>query len=653
MLKKRTGIGRVFAVLMSFMLIVTSFNIAGAIKAYAAISCTLKISCAQGMEVPGNYGIEYNECDAEGNSTGSNGWLSGNSDGSEASAELSAIGSEYIKIKVQSAGKDIFINGSCDNSWDSGKVIAVSELAAEYQFQLQPPQGNQPSDPQDPQDPPSGPAEAVNLTINWQGEFGDIAVGGYHIDASGATSGSETFTEAQCDGDNINISVVAPFTMVFSSLKVDGSEKLSSNADTYDFTIPKTNTTVSIVSVVAGTGSHTIVWAYDDEFGADALVEHGKVEVISGAENHGERHYLAQKDSVVTIKLIPDYGYQVVGAKINGDIDLTAGTNVNVFSFSMPNTNVHFQGIFTSTEDIVSNSSSAVSGASFAGNAVASTGGTAKMTIANATPSDTSVVTQEIDTSKDVQAVDITMDQLFYKNSAESIWTEHKTELGSAAQVELTVKQAADGYAVLREHEGSVEEIASNYDESTNKITFASDKYSTYTLVPLKTANNTYTEEETKPASSDAPSGTSITTGGKSDVTVQEEKEEVVKDIKTISTDKTAVSELAEQAAPQTAYNMSAYKTVKGFLAGIDKISKNNQGKVIEIYTDKPICFSRYILESIKKTNATFVYYFMSEGHLYRITISAGADISKLLESNGFAGPLYIGKQLGTSVLVK
>ena len=110
---------------------------------------------------------------------------------------------------------------------------------------------------------------------------------------------------------------------------------------------------------------------------------------------------------------------------------------------------------------------------------------------------------------------------------------------------------------------------------------------------------------------------------------------------------------MVEKSVPSRAYNMSAYKTVKGFVTGINKISKNAVKGTVSIYTDKPICFSKYILESIKKNNITLVYYFMHEGHLYRITIPAGADITKLLESNGFAGPLYVGKQLGTSTLIK
>ena len=118
------------------------------------------------------------------------------------------------------------------------------------------------------------------------------------------------------------------------------------------------------------------------------------------------------------------------------------------------------------------------------------------MTISEATPSDTDNVTGTIDTTKSVQAVDIRMDQLFYKNSADAVWSTNKTELSSAAEVSLTVNQSAGGYAVLREHNGVVEEIAANYNSSTNTITFSSNKYSTYTLVPLKGQETTVIQQE-------------------------------------------------------------------------------------------------------------------------------------------------------------
>lgn len=335
----------------------------------------------------------------------------------------------------------------------------------------------------------SNTEETVNLSVTWTGDFGDITIGGHRVNVA---SGGETFTSARVNSENkIEVIIQAPFAEDYNSIKLNGEEKFTNSMpeSRYVFYIPKTDTSLAIVVTKAAATKGTIVWAYDDSFGADAKVENGTVEMVSDFDGT-PGHYLVDYDAEVTIKLIPAYGYQVIGAMINGNVPLTANSASNEFKFTMPHTNVHFQGIFTKTDDIVANTSSSVGGASFAGDKVAANGGTAKMTLTDATPADTSSITAEIDTTKAVQAVDITMDQLFYKNSASDVWSNNKTELTDAAQVNLTVNQDAEGYAVLRTHNGVVEEIPANYNSETHTISFASNKYSTYTLVPLTESNN-------------------------------------------------------------------------------------------------------------------------------------------------------------------
>lgn len=436
--------------------------------------------------------------------------------------------------------------------------------------------------------------------------------------------------------------------------------------DKIKVTVPHADS-YNIVLTAGVSDDVTIVWAYDRDYAVskyeddDAFVENGTVELLKierGPDNvfyqkgdskeevaiddKGGYVQLKARDKV-TIKLVPKYGYQVVGAKINGEVNLGVESGQSTFSFEMPDTNVHFQGIFKQTADIVSNTASVVSGATFDGSNVAATGGTAKMTIADATPASTASVSG-IDATKSVQAVDITMNQLFYKNTKVDPWSTSKTDLEAAAEVSLTVNQAADGYAVLRTHGGDVQEIPASYDPATNKITFASDKYSTYTLVPLKKSNNTYVPE-TKSES-------------KGEETQEPVVEEVIKDVSQVTVDKTALAAQTEQLIPGTTFNFSAVRTTKGLITSIEKASQkslkaNSKAKTVSIYTSNPFCFNRNILDTMRKTNQTFSYYFMYKNHLYSVTVPAGTDPGKVLEKNGCAGPLYIGRMLGTTRLIK
>ena len=58
------------------------------------------------------------------------------------------------------------------------------------------------------------------------------------------------------------------------------------------------------------------------------------------------------------------------------------------------------------------------------------------------------------------------------------------------------------------------------------------------------------------------------------------------------------------------------------------------------------------LLKAICDGKKDVVYYFMYKGHLYSVTIPTNVSIEKVLEKNGFAGPLYVGKQLGTTRLI-
>ncbi len=106
----------------------------------------------------------------------------------------------------------------------------------------------------------------------------------------------------------------------------------------------------------------TVTWAYDsDSFGADAYLEHGKAQItaIEGVSdfstlfgaNPGDAkggNIAVPAGKKVTIKLVPDYGYQVAGLQLNGGVTLQPDdAQTSTFTFVMGNSPVHMKGIFT------------------------------------------------------------------------------------------------------------------------------------------------------------------------------------------------------------------------------------------------------------------------------------------------------------------
>ena len=111
-------------------------------------------------------------------------------------------------------------------------------------------------------------------------------------------------------------------------------------------------------------------------------------------------------------------------------------------------------------------------------------------------------------------------------------------------------------------------------------------------------------------------------------------------------------AEVKGMTSKDTVYNISKITTTQGFVAALDKIVKATpkNGKVT-LYSSEPFAFNKKALAAVTNANKDIVYIFNHKGHLYQVTIPAGVKVDLSLAT--FAGPLYIGAQLGTSVLIK
>ena len=98
-------------------------------------------------------------------------------------------------------------------------------------------------------------------------------------------------------------------------------------------------------------------------------------------------------------------------------------------------------------------------------------------------------------------------------------------------------------------------------------------------------------------------------------------------------------------------YNISSVTTIPGFVAAVNKIANASPVSVMSVYSSEPMALNAAVISAITNTGKTFVYTFTYKGHIYKVTIPAGAKIS----TNGqhFMGPLAVGAQLGTTQIVK
>lgn len=272
----------------------------------------------------------------------------------------------------------------------------------------------------------------------------------------------------------------------------------------------------------------TVTWAYDDTYGEDGRIEHGTAEIIkingqdvsqmtfsNFANNPGDEkggHLEVKRDDDVTIKLIPDYGYQLSGASING-VTLAPQDEVSTFTFTMPDTNVHFKGIFTQTQDEIKTSGTKVSSASVENGANAAPSGNLRLTVEDSNADTTNALAQ-VENAVSAEAVNLTLDQIVSKGDGTN-WENSVTEFDQPVKMNLKVADydTAAGYEVVREHDGTLTKLPTSVSEE-GTLTFETNQFSTYFIV--KTAKkadngNAKTENSSNTASTTASSAAGST----------------------------------------------------------------------------------------------------------------------------------------------
>ena len=272
----------------------------------------------------------------------------------------------------------------------------------------------------------------------------------------------------------------------------------------------------------------TITWAYDRQtYGEDAYLEHGKAQVIAVegvydlysipfANNPGDEkggHIAVEAGKQVTVRLTPDYGYQLKGVSLNGGVTLAPQDEVSTFTFKMPDTNVHFKGIFTQTSDEINTSATKVSSASFENGANAAPSGNLRLTVEDSDANTTNALAQ-VENAVSAEAVNLTLDQIVSKGDGTN-WENPVTQFGQPVKMNLKVVDydTAAGYAVVREHDGNLTNLPTSVSED-GTLTFETNQFSTYFIV--KTAKkadngNAKTEKSSNTSSTTASSAAGST----------------------------------------------------------------------------------------------------------------------------------------------
>ena len=241
----------------------------------------------------------------------------------------------------------------------------------------------------------------------------------------------------------------------------------------------------------------TITWGYDSKtYGEDAYLEHGTARIIqindaapntndSYGNNAGDNrggNLVVQPGDKVTVELKPDYGYQLKGVSLNG-MSLAAAKDVSTFTFTMPNTQIHFKGIFEKAEDTVDTSAAKeVTSASISNGANAAGSGNLQLTVADSTGYDMTAAQQKVTGAVSAQAVEMNLNQIVAKGDGTN-WETKITEFTNPITLSLGINNydANYDYVVVRDHNGTTTALPTKVIDG--KVTFETNQFSTYVIV--------------------------------------------------------------------------------------------------------------------------------------------------------------------------
>lgn len=105
--------------------------------------------------------------------------------------------------------------------------------------------------------------------------------------------------------------------------------------------------------------------------------------------------------------------------------------------------------------------------------------------------------------------LDINLDQVIYKGTADDVWSKQLKELNNEATITLQLEEGVDGNEVVivhEKHDGTYEIIPTTYDATTHTITFKTSSFSNYAIASKTSEIN----ETTDTTSSNPKTGDNI-----------------------------------------------------------------------------------------------------------------------------------------------
>lgn len=241
------------------------------------------------------------------------------------------------------------------------------------------------------------------------------------------------------------------------------------------------------------------------------------VEFDSGNEEYDDGSLVVPAGATVTMRIIPDYGYQIMNVDMMNLVVDDKG--VGEFTFTVPGGAAYFVADVVPMEDTVSaNSELVASGAIELGDEQTTLEhGTAKLEVNDVELSDEDKAAfAEASGDYDIKHyLDISLFNVVCKGAAECTgsdddsWSNQVKDLNEPATITLQLEEGVDGNEIVivhQKHDGTYEVIPVEYDPEAHTITFTTTSFSNYAIA-ARTTNSPETGQLTIDESASASEG--------------------------------------------------------------------------------------------------------------------------------------------------
>lgn len=263
---------------------------------------------------------------------------------------------------------------------------------------------------------------------------------------------------------------------------------------------------------------------YYHNFG-DGDLEYGyQTKENNQAVNYDDGSLVVPEGATVTMKIVPDYGYQVTSFGINGQNVIT-GDNISEFTFKIEKGNFHLGAEVTKVDNKVKSSVDSVKSGKVDLSENTLDSGTAVLSVNEADITDEKKAQFEASLPEGYEIdgfADISLAQVFYKGTEDDVWSVEKEELDGMATITLGLSEDIDPENTIllhNVHNGEeIKKVDFTYNKDTKELTFDENGFSNFAIA--------------KKEGTTTDSSTSSTTDNSKETTTETTKETTTNDSK-------------------------------------------------------------------------------------------------------------------------